>query len=55
MEEPKGEPRVERRTPSGRTGEFRAVDARQPARASSTRQTGLGVSELDVPEFIPRG
>jgi len=55
MEEPKGEPRVERRTPSGRTGEFRAVDARQPARSTSTRQTGLGVSELDVPEFIPRG
>ncbi len=55
LEEPKGEPRVERRTPSGRTGEFRAVDTRQPARSTSTRQTGLGVSELDVPEFIPRG
>jgi cell division protein FtsZ len=24
-------------------------------RSTSTRQTGLGVSELDVPEFIPRG
>jgi cell division protein FtsZ len=24
-------------------------------RSSSTRQTGLGVTELDVPEFIPRG
>jgi cell division protein FtsZ len=36
FEEPAGEPRVERRTPS------------------STRRTGLGVTELDVPEFIPR-
>lgn len=56
LEEPKGEPRVERRTP-GRTGEFRAQDVRAgaAARPSSTRQTGLGVTELDVPEFIPRG
>ncbi|WP_372788882.1 cell division protein FtsZ [Paraconexibacter sp.] len=54
LEEPKGEPRVERRT--GRTGEFRAADVRKAAtRPSSTRQTGLGVNELDVPEFIPRG
>jgi len=54
LEEPKGEPRVERRT--GRTSEFRAADVRAAAsRPSSTRQTGLGVSELDVPEFIPRG
>jgi cell division protein FtsZ len=39
LEEPAGEPRVERRT----------------ERPSSTRRTGLGVTELDVPEFIPRG
>jgi cell division GTPase FtsZ len=39
FEEPRGEVRVERRTP----------------RSGSTRQTGLGVHELDVPEFIPRG
>jgi cell division protein FtsZ len=38
FEEPRGEVRVERRSRS----------------ASSTRQTGLGVNELDVPEFIPR-
>jgi cell division protein FtsZ len=25
------------------------------SRSTSTRQTGLGVNELDVPEFIPRG
>ncbi len=49
LEEPKGEPRVERRTaPSA------------PARSSGSRQqpsrkSGLGVTELDVPEFIPRG
>jgi cell division protein FtsZ len=41
FEEPRGEVRVERRQ-----------QAQQ--RASSTRQTGLGVRELDVPEFIPR-
>jgi cell division protein FtsZ len=39
IEEPEGEPRVERRS--------------QPEQ-SSTRRTGLGVTELDVPEFIPR-
>ena len=41
IEEPAGEPRVQRRT--------------EPARSSSTQRTGLGVNELDVPEFIPRG
>jgi cell division protein FtsZ len=41
VEEPAGEVRVERRS--------------APARPSSTRRTGLGVTELDVPEFIPRG
>jgi cell division protein FtsZ len=40
LQEPAGEPRVERRT--------------EPAR-TSTQRTGLGVTELDVPEFIPRG
>jgi cell division protein FtsZ len=40
IEEPEGEPRVERRN--------------APAPQSSTRRTGLGVTELDVPEFIPR-
>ena len=42
IEEPAGEPRVERRGP--------APAPREPARRSA-----LGVSELDVPEFIPRG
>jgi hypothetical protein len=28
---------------------------RRSRSATSTRQTGLGVHELDVPEFIPRG
>jgi cell division protein FtsZ len=41
IEEPAGEPRVQRRT--------------EPARSTSTQRTGLGVNELDVPEFIPRG
>jgi cell division protein FtsZ len=40
IEEPEGEPRVERRN--------------HPPAQSSTRRTGLGVTELDVPEFIPR-
>lgn len=39
LEEPKGEPRVERTRPE----------------RSSVRQTGLGVNQLDVPEFVPRG
>ncbi len=42
FEEPAGEPRVERRE---RTGE----------RGRSTVRTGTGVSQLDVPEFLPRG
>jgi cell division protein FtsZ len=42
MEEPAGEVRVQRRQ-------------QEPARSTSTRRTGLGVTELDVPEFIPRG
>jgi cell division protein FtsZ len=51
LEEPQGEPRVQRRAggrepaPPRRTG-------REPV---APRRTGLGVTELDVPEFIPRG
>ncbi len=44
IDEPAGEPRIERRTPAGIS-----------TRSSSSRQTGMGVSELDVPEFVPRG
>ncbi len=44
LEEPAGEPRVERRGP--------APGGREPVPA---RRSSLGVSELDVPEFIPRG
>jgi cell division protein FtsZ len=40
LEEPAGEPRVERRT---------------HAPAPPARRSALGVTELDVPEFIPRG
>src|SRR3954449_8293267 len=40
IEDPEAEPRIERRN--------------APAPPSSTRRTGLGVTELDVPEFIPR-
>jgi cell division protein FtsZ len=43
LEMPDGEPRVERRAPAG------------VSRSSSSRQTGMGVTELDVPEFVPRG
>ncbi|WP_354702506.1 cell division protein FtsZ [Paraconexibacter sp. AEG42_29] len=46
LEEPAGEVRVQRREPAR---------GREPVRSGSTRKTGLGVSELDVPEFIPRG
>ena len=42
FEEPAGEPRVERRERAGERGR-------------STVRTGTGVSQLDVPEFLPRG
>ena len=41
LEEPAGEPRVERRERAGTAG--------------APRRSSLGVNELDVPEFIPRG
>jgi cell division protein FtsZ len=44
--------RMGRREYEEPAGEVRVE--RRP-RSTSTRQTGLGVSELDVPEFIPRG
>ncbi|MCW3038954.1 MAG: ftsZ [Solirubrobacterales bacterium] len=43
LEEPVGEVRVQRRGQP------------EPARGTATRRTGLNVSELDVPEFMPRG
>jgi cell division protein FtsZ len=43
--------RTERRSFEEPAGEPR-IERRTPA--SSTRRTGLGVTELDVPEFIPR-
>jgi cell division protein FtsZ len=43
IEEPAGEPRVERR------------ERRERERGSSTVRTGTGVDRLDVPEFVPRG
>jgi cell division protein FtsZ len=47
LEEPDGEPRVERRTRPPEREE-------REERDRSTRRSGLGVTELDVPEFIPR-
>ncbi len=47
LEEPAGEPRVRRSESRGHEPE--------PTRNRSTQRTGLGVTELDVPEFIPRG
>jgi cell division protein FtsZ len=41
FQEPVGEPRVTRRS-------------RDAERAASVQRTGLGVTELDVPEFLPR-
>lgn len=46
MEEPAGEPRVERRTPSR--------DAEAPRRERITASRGGVVNDLDVPEFLPR-
>ncbi len=43
LQEPAGEPRVARR------------EQQSPERGRSTQRTGLGVTQLDVPEFIPRG
>jgi cell division protein FtsZ len=51
LEEPAGEPRVQRRRPSEREPERRE---REPVRRDP-RRTSLGVTELDVPEFMPRG
>ena len=66
LEEPEGEVRVERRTPPSavryedreelRRRATAAVQARQPERQAETqrRGNGLRVTELDVPEFMPR-
>jgi cell division protein FtsZ len=70
LEEPTGEPRVQRRTPAAdqpiryedreelRRRATAAVQARHPERArepeSQRRGNGLRVNELDVPEFMPR-
>jgi cell division protein FtsZ len=47
IEEPKGEPRVERRTPASR-------EPVAPQRERITAGRGGVVSDLDVPEFLPR-
>jgi cell division protein FtsZ len=66
LEEPLGEPRVRRAAERGERERERPRDRerdrepgreREPARAerpSEPRRSGLGVDELDVPEFIPR-
>jgi cell division protein FtsZ len=48
IEEPAGEPRIERRTPSSRES------APQRERITASRGGGGVVSDLDVPEFLPR-
>jgi cell division protein FtsZ len=63
LEEPAGEPRVRRtaeREPRRERERDRERDReREPARAErerpSERRRNLGVEELDVPEFIPKG
>jgi cell division protein FtsZ len=50
IEEPTGEPRVERRTPAARVGGTGSEREREPI---SARRGGV-VSDLDVPEFLPR-
>jgi cell division protein FtsZ len=68
LEEPKGEPRVQRTSPPSvdryedreelRRRATAAVQARQPERGREPdpqrRGNGLRVTELDVPEFMPR-
>jgi cell division protein FtsZ len=68
LEEPEGEPRVQRRTPPRvdsyedraelRRRATAAVQSRQPERhrepEPQRRGNGLRVTELDVPEFMPR-
>ncbi len=60
FEEPRGEPRVSRGTIARRQPITRERDdprRRPPVPApapSTTRRSGLGVTELDVPEFMPR-
>ncbi len=58
FEEPRGEPRVSRgarpQSPAPRErDDHRRQPAPEPA-TSTSRRGGLGVTELDVPEFIPR-
>jgi cell division protein FtsZ len=61
LREPEGEPRVSRSTPrepvsASGSGSRDRGDARgeRSAPGTATRRTGLGVTELDVPEFVPR-
>jgi hypothetical protein len=52
--EPQGEPRVQRSRPTEREREDYRRAATRAAEAASGPRAGLGVSELDVPEFMPR-
>jgi cell division protein FtsZ len=60
FEEPKGEPRVSRGSrpqpapPREREREVYRPPAPEPAQSAMRRGGGLGVTELDVPEFMPR-
>jgi cell division protein FtsZ len=50
LEEPVGEPRIQRTGSGRRDGDQRPDRSREPA----PRRGGLSVDELDVPEFLPR-
>jgi cell division protein FtsZ len=55
LAEPQGEPRVQRSGPTEREREeYRLAAARAAAEAPPASRVGFGVSELDVPEFMPR-
>jgi cell division protein FtsZ len=64
LEEPKGEPRVQRRTPPPQVERYEdreelrrrataAVQSRERPREPARRSGGLRVTELDVPEYMP--
>jgi hypothetical protein len=64
LEEPKGEPRVQRRTPPSQVERYEdreelrrrataAVQSRERPREPARRSGGLRVTELDVPEYMP--
>jgi cell division protein FtsZ len=55
LEEPAGEPRVRRTAEREPRRERERESARVEPERPSERRRNLGVEELDVPEFIPKG